>query len=161
MSSIGKRIGASLIDFIGLGLIVSIVFAPILAAALVADASRGTPTMFGPALGFGFGIGYVIGLIEVAILLAYFVALEGTRGQTVGKMLLNMRVVRADGAPMDFAAAFKRRFWFFIGSVIPIPVVGPLVGLGILIWLIVTMSNDVTNRGYHDAFAGTLVVDTR
>lgn len=157
-SSVGKRIGAAAIDFIGLWIIFAVVFIPIVFALAVSDAMSGGRMM---GVGGGFGIGWVISLVGYALMLGYFVFLEGSRGQTVGKMLLNMKVYEYDGSPMDYEGAFKRRFWFFIGPIIPIPVLNGLVGIGILVWLLVTMNNDQLNRGYHDVFGDSIVVDTQ
>ncbi len=47
-------------------------------------------------------------LVSLAIGLGYYVGLELTRGATLGKMALGMRVARADGGPLDAQAALLR-----------------------------------------------------
>jgi uncharacterized RDD family membrane protein YckC len=48
-------------------------------------------------------------LIGIAIWFLYFTLLEGRYGQTIGKMALNIKVVReADGAPIDYGEAAIR-----------------------------------------------------
>ncbi len=42
------------------------------------------------------------------IWLAYFTILEGTAGQTVGKLICKIRVIKEDGSPCDLPTAFVR-----------------------------------------------------
>lgn len=66
------------------------------------------------------------GLISFIIFIAYFTYLEGTRGQTIGKMAMRIRVVREDGARMDMGTAFIRNilrvidglFLYLVGAII-------------------------------------------
>lgn len=55
-------------------------------------------------------------VIAIAVLIGYPVTLETlTRGQTVGKMALGLRVVREDGGPIRFRQALVRGVvWFFV-----------------------------------------------
>lgn len=70
------------------------------------------------------GTGYVIGSILIAFLVAtgavavgtmllYFPILEGRFGQTVGKRLLGLRVLKEDGLPIGYKEAFLRRLSFY------------------------------------------------
>lgn len=70
------------------------------------------------------GFGYVIGAILIALVLAivgvvvgtallYFPILEGRFGQTVGKRLLGLRVLKEDGLPIGYKEAFLRRLSFY------------------------------------------------
>ena len=65
------------------------------------------------ALAMGFGI------VAVGIYILYFPILEGRFGQTVGKRILGLRVVKENGAPIGFKEAFLRRlpFYFRFGAV--------------------------------------------
>lgn len=58
--------------------------------------------------------------------LGYFVLLEGFKGQTIGKMITKIKVVKDDGTPCDLQAAFMRNairfidmlpFMYIIGAV--------------------------------------------
>ena len=76
---------------------------------------------------------------------AYFLALHAWQGQTLGKMFLGLKVVRADGGEITPGLAFLR----FIGyglSILPL-------GLG-LFWSII----DREKCAWHDRMAATRVV---
>lgn len=130
-ASLGARIGARLLD----GLIVGIPLGIILGLIGVGS--------------IGFGV--VSGLIGFG----YFVWFESNQGATVGKKILNMRVVGPDGAYPAMDVAAKRNVWMLLGL---IPVLGGLLSLIAVIVIIVTISQSEENRGYHDTFAGTAVL---
>jgi uncharacterized RDD family membrane protein YckC len=88
---LGRRIGAALID---LALLVAL-FA-ILAATI------GESTVGGG--GFSFELPGAEGVMYYALVLLYYFALEAAFGQTVGKLLLGLRVVRTDGGRPSVAA---------------------------------------------------------
>jgi uncharacterized RDD family membrane protein YckC len=48
------------------------------------------------------------GLLWIGFFLVYFVYLEGSRGQTVGKMITKIKVVREDGGKIDMKQALIR-----------------------------------------------------
>jgi uncharacterized RDD family membrane protein YckC len=84
-------------------------------------------------------IGTLVGLI-------YFVALWAWRGQTVGMMPFNMKVVAvADGKNIDVMRALLRYVGFIIAA-IPL-----LIGL---IWA----AFDSRKQGWHDKIASTVVI---
>jgi uncharacterized RDD family membrane protein YckC len=66
------------------------------------------------------------GLLSFAFYIAYYTYLEGTRGQTIGKMITKIKVVREDGKPIDMEQAFKRNilrvidglFAYLIGAIL-------------------------------------------
>ncbi len=91
-AGLGKRIAASVIDWILL------FFVGGFAMSLI----------FGGSTSNGFsltGMGFWVWCLMV---LAYFTLLEGTRGQTLGKMLLKLKVTKEDGRSCDLKAAFIR-----------------------------------------------------
>jgi len=49
-----------------------------------------------------------VGLLYFIIYIGYFVLLEGSRGQTVGKMITKIKVVGEDGKPIDMNQALIR-----------------------------------------------------
>ena len=81
----------------------------------------------------------------VALFMAYHVALWTWKGTTVGGIICQVRVVRADGDPLQFTDALVRA----LGSIFSIAV----AGLG---WL--WMLWDADRQTWHDKIAGTFVV---
>lgn len=75
----------------------------------------------------------------------YFTAFHGAGGQTPGKMLLGLRVVRPTGEAMTFGIAFLRWVGYLFS--------GLFFGLGFL-WI----AFDGRKQGWHDKLAATLVV---
>ena len=86
----------------------------------------------------------------MAVLLnaAYFIYFHGATGQTPGKKLLGLRVVRTDGEPMTFGTAFLRWVGYIISKI-------PFF-LG-FIWV----AFNGRKQGWHDKIAGTYVIKTR
>ena len=58
-------------------------------------------------------------ITAVGIILLYFPILEGRFGQTLGKMLLGLRVLREDGLPINYKEAFLRRISYYF-EVLPV-----------------------------------------
>ena len=69
-----------------------------------------------------------VGLLSFAFYIAYYTYLEGTRGQTIGKMITKIKVVREDGRPIDMEQSFKRNILRVIDGF-----VAYLIG-AVLIW---------------------------
>ena len=83
----------------------------------------------------------------VLMVLAYSVVLHACGGQTVGKLIMGIRLVSADGTPISAGVSFLR--WVAsILSFLPF-------GLGFL-WAAVSR-NRIT---WHDNLAGTMVIST-
>jgi uncharacterized RDD family membrane protein YckC len=100
-------------------------------------------------------------LIGTLLYVAYFTYLESSRGQTIGKQLLKLRVVGASGGNPTTQEALTRNAWALLNLLGFIPVVGFLVALALLagaIAIAVTASQDPQGRGWHDKLAGTTVV---
>lgn len=140
-ASLGTRIGARLLD--------------VLIVAIPATILLGI-------LGFGtYGVldsGSWIGSAITSLLwFGYFVLMESNRGSTLGKQILNLKVISANGAPPSTEEAAKRNIWMLFGLV---PLIGGLASLVAVIVIMVTISSDQHNRGYHDTFAGTAVMRT-
>jgi uncharacterized RDD family membrane protein YckC len=74
----------------------------------------------------------------------YFWSAAG-KGQTLGSRALNIRVVKTDGAYLDYGGAFLRFIGFIISCVV--------FFIGI-IWA----AFDAQKQGWHDKIAGTYVV---
>ena len=82
-----------------------------------------------------------------AIVALYFIYFHGMFGQTPGKMLLRLKVVRTDGTPLGFTRAAER-FVGYILSLLPL-----YVG-----FLLIAFSRE--KQGLHDLIAGTFVIRT-
>jgi uncharacterized RDD family membrane protein YckC len=89
---------AGLIDYVLIAII-----AGVLALLLV------IPTIIAGAM-TGFGVGSFFGIMVIMWLLwlVYFTYFEGTSGQTLGKMVVKIKVVREDGSRCDLGAALLR-----------------------------------------------------
>ena len=86
------------------------------------------------AIGSGIGFGMMtqrmvpwwIGLLYFVIYIGYFTILEGSKGQTIGKMVTKIKVVREDGGAIDMNQALTRNilriidglFVYLIGAIL-------------------------------------------
>lgn len=128
------RVLAWIIDAIALGIITG-ALSPLLGTGSLVPVGNGRFEMdYGAnALGTLFG-------------LIYFVGLWAWRGQTLGMMPFNLRVVRAeDGGQLDWVRALLR----YVGLIISFAVI--LLGV---IWV----AFDRNKQGWHDKMARTVVV---
>jgi uncharacterized RDD family membrane protein YckC len=93
-------------------------------------------------------------VIAVLVFVGYPVALETlTRGRTVGKMALGLRVVREDGGPIRFRQALVRGVvWFFVDFWV--------FGLAGAVAIFVSLASAKGKR-VGDYLAGTVVVRER
>ncbi|WP_305044389.1 RDD family protein [Geoalkalibacter sp.] len=87
-----------------------------------------------------------LGLFNFALWQTYKVFFTGYCGQTPGKMVLRIQVVREDGRPVGYPRAFVREV---IGKFIS----GALLGIGFLM-----VAFDRRKQGLHDRLAATLVI---
>ncbi|MET8426470.1 RDD family protein [Nocardia sp. NPDC004860] len=86
------------------------------------------------------------------ILFGYFILMETQQGgQTLGKKLLGLRVVGPGGGPLDPATSAKRNLYVVVQL---IPCLGWLIGLGMAIYIAITIEQDPNKQGWHDKFAG-------
>jgi len=96
----------------------------------------------------GMGLFMIVYLATTIIAgIIYFTWFHGTVGQTLGKMLLCLRVIQASGEKMTPGVAFLRWVGYIISGL-------PLC-LGFL-WI----AFDGRKQGWHDKIAATLVVRT-
>ena len=86
--------------------------------------------------------------ITIGLLWLYSTLLEGFNGQSIGKRVIGLKVVRTDGKKMSYDHAAVRNF----GKVLPLLPFDLLIG-----WRI---KNTAFMR-YFDKFAGTTVIDLR
>ncbi len=116
MASTGARVGAFVID------------------AIVANLVAGVPYLFGAR--------YTLDSRNIAVLLTFLLIeliFDSIYGQTLGKRMFNIRVIRVDG---DGLAGFR---WILLRTVLLGALIPPVV------W-------DRDRRGLHDRASGTVVV---
>jgi uncharacterized RDD family membrane protein YckC len=105
------------------------------------------PTMLQTLAG-GFGHLVVFVALFVLLLLIYLSVFARTGGQTLGKMLLGIRVVRLDGHSLSSLQAVRRALGMLLAG---------LPGMSGLLWV----AFDLNRRGWHDRVAGTMVIRLR
>ena len=154
-ADLGPRFLARLIDFILLAVAYAIIAVPFGVAAL-----------FGMDGGIGssWAADTISALLSTALTLGYFALMESNRGQTVGKMLMNLRVTGPGGGNPTLEESLRRNAWLALSLLGIIPVIGWLAGpaqLAVVVFIAVTISNTPSRQGWHDGFAGgTWVVRT-
>lgn len=133
LSSFRKRVVAFVIDF-------SLIFAITMAITLI-------PELLTGAIFLTSEISTVL-FITIGLLWLYSTLLEGFNGQSIGKRIIGLKVVRTDGKKMSYDHAAVRNFGKFL----------PLLPFDLLFgWRI---KNSAFLR-YFDKFAGTTVIDLR
>jgi uncharacterized RDD family membrane protein YckC len=143
IAQLPSRLTAGVLDLLVMLAVYGVMVGVILAAGL-SDAD--------PALVAGIGI-----TLLVLVFLGYPVAMETlTRGRSLGKMALGLRVVRDDGGPITFRQALVRGL---VGLVLERP--GLLVGaLGPALGMFVAMFS-ARGKRIGDFAAGTMVLQER
>ena len=136
LASIKKRISAFLIDF---ALILAITMAIFYLPQVLS---------LSPANFFKNGGISVVLFITVGLLWLYSTLLEGFNGQSIGKRITGLKVVRTDGKKMSYDHAAVRNF----GKVLPLLPFDLLLG-----WRL----KNCTFIRYFDKFSGTTVIDLR
>jgi len=62
-------------------------------------------------------ISIMLSLLSVVATAAYEIFMVGTRGATLGKMILGLKIVRANGAPVSWGLATGRYFATFVSAI--------------------------------------------
>jgi uncharacterized RDD family membrane protein YckC len=153
VATLGSRALARIIDSVLLGIIIWILWTVIVGGTTAAVSDDGTVSEEATAgiLGALFGAF----LITVVITIAYELVLTAIKGQTVGKMIMGIKVVRsADGQVPGFGPSFMR--WL-------LPIIGAVIcGIGqILVYLSPLFDSSGRVQGWHDKAANTLVIGLR
>lgn len=133
-----RRLGAVLVDGMLLGVVNTALLTALATGMEVTDLGS-----FGgdPEMVIALGASALLVLMDAL----YYAGFWAWHGQTPGKMLLGLRIVRTNGQPLSFGRALLR----FVGYLIS----GIALGLGYL-WIVV----DGRKQGWHDKIAGTFVV---
>ncbi len=134
LASFKKRAFAFIIDFaLMLGITLAIVLLPEVLSMTSVTGGQFSTILF----------------ITIGLLWLYSTLLEGFNGQSIGKRLMGLKVVRTDGKKMSYDHAAVRNF----GKILPLLPFDLLIGM----WRI---KNNAFMR-YFDKFAGTTVIDLR
>lgn len=120
----------------------------------------------------GFEIRGAPFFLWVAISLAYFIVQEALQGTTLGKRVMGLKVVKQDGAPMDWAASIARNvlrlvdgFLFYLVGAIAIwsskqrQRLGDMAAKTIVVaarsWIVMAAAALLAIGGPHEALAGS------
>ncbi len=108
-----------------------------------------------PERGIGELGGSLIGLSVIALLglFVYTLMLLSREGQTLGKRIIGIRIVRTDGERVSLGRLIGLRY-FAPGLVGAIPYVGWVFSLANILWIF-----GEERRCLHDHFADTMVVN--
>jgi uncharacterized RDD family membrane protein YckC len=146
LASWGSRVGATLLDWLILLVPVAVLIALVVIVAFSSDAGA-------IALGILSGLAYLVALFLYAPLL---MKRQGSgNGQTWGKQIVGIRVVRDNGEQFDFGNAFLREF--VIKGLLFGTVGGWFFGIPTLLDYLWPLWDD-ENRCLHDMVAKTHVV---
>jgi uncharacterized RDD family membrane protein YckC len=152
------RFLARLIDGVILGVVFGILFA-ILGAILIQEATYDLRTgEFDNGSSVLFYI--VLSALTSLIYLGYYAFLESSRGQTIGKQLVKLKVVGPDGVSNPtMEQAIRRNIWMAFGILGIVPIVGQLIGglaqIAAIILIVVGINGDTISRQHwFDKFAG-------
>jgi len=83
--------------------------------------------------------------MAIILVITYFAFFHGAWGQTIGKMIFGLRVVKNDGQPLSFSRALVRTIVYALSAI-------PFF-LGFF-WVAFTSGK----RSWHDLIAGTMVI---
>lgn len=122
--------------------------------------------VFVVALNSGFISGVASTLLTTALTLGYYSFLESSRGQTVGKMVMGLKVQNLMGQNPTMEEALKRNAYFALSLIGILPFFGGfiagLASIAAVVYIAVTITSDTPlHRGWHDTFGGTQVIKTR
>jgi uncharacterized RDD family membrane protein YckC len=148
-ASRAARLAAVMLD----GLLGFVWFTPAYIAnfATIAQQSRGNPAMVWINLAKTGGWFY-LGLLGALIVLAIDLTLLARNGQTIGKKLLGIKVVRVDGSPVSLFRVFFLRY--VCNTLLTlIPLFGSLYSL-----VDCLMIFSESRRTVHDRIADTIVI---
>ncbi|HPA50641.1 MAG TPA: RDD family protein [Thermoanaerobaculia bacterium] len=136
----GTRLSARFVDMLGLWIVTTAIQIPIVGIPLITQITPDSP---------GFWVRQIAAmLVGVAGNAAYYIVLHGRSGQTLGKRLMRIRVVRADGSPLGFGKATSRFFADMLSSM--------TLFIGYLM-----AAFDEEHRALHDRLCDTRVVELR
>jgi len=164
LASYGQRVGAWALDFVGfvLPLILLIVGVVVFVLALLLDSEEPEGIAY-VASAIAFVLLGTIGIVVVGtlaiVIIGYIVwwLFALGRGQTPGKQIVGIRVIKDDGTPSDWGYTFLREFvvkFFFLGLLSQVT-----IGIAWLVdYLWPLWDREKKMQTLHDKLLGTLVV---
>ena len=147
-----KRLGAAVADSLIPGLFYTMLMLNLFfSSGFGWDSSRSVPLVPLVSLVSVDSLLSPLSLIALLLFLAYLIwlAVLFSKGRTPGKLLLNIRVIRADGRIAGFGVMFVR-------SVVGKFISATVFYLG-FIWILI----DDDRQGWHDKLVDTFVVENR
>jgi len=103
------------------------------------------------------GFQFLILGVLLAGMLAYLVPSSVVSGKTLGKKLMQIRAVNADGSPLRLRGALAR-YALPVLVVLMLQPLGP-IGFGVALFAVLTWPRNPNLQGIHDRLARTIVVD--
>jgi len=98
----------------------------------------------------------------IGIITAYFVGFWTWRGQTPGKMVTGLKIVKTDGSPIGIRRAVLRFIVFFLYLMLWASLsVSIGVLFAIIIGALIITAFNKKRKGIHDFIAGTVVINSR
>lgn len=146
LASPWSRLGARIVDFF-------ILLIPV----IVIGAVIGGSGQFGGG-GFGFdGRAFLGSLVATAISLGYEFYFLNKEGATIGKKLLNVKVVQEDGSELVQDVVIRR---LILGALAVIPFIGSLISFVVGIATAIMIFTDARRQTPNDKIAKTIVIRT-
>lgn len=139
------RSAAYIIDGVILAIIIVTLASPFLLVSVLAENVEQTSWIIGLVI----LVNLAIGLIVLGVVFCYTVVFEGRWGQTPGKYLLGLKVLKVDGMPIGYKEALLRNIPKFFGNFIFIDA------------LIMVIFFGKEKQRAFDKVAETIVVHTR
>lgn len=137
-AGVGRRAVAIIIDAIIIGVVIGVI-GGVVGGAMMSGSSD--PTAAAGSVGMIQGVLGLLGFL-------YLVIMEALTGQTIGKMIMGIRVVKADGTPISWKESIIRNILRIIDGLFAY-----IVG-AIFIW------TSPLKQRLGDKAAGTVVVRT-
>jgi uncharacterized RDD family membrane protein YckC len=106
----------------------------------------------------------IVGIIDTVLYLGYFAYMESSRGETVGKMVMKLKVYGPDGVSKPtMEQAIRRNIYYAWPLIMIVPVVGwilgPVAAVASAVLILVGINGDAVKRQHwFDKFAGGTTV---
>lgn len=97
-------------------------------------------------------------VVTAVLYVGYFAYFESSRGQTIGKQIMKLKVEGPAGGNPTMEQAVRRNIWLGFGIAGVVPIVGALLGalaeLAAVIMIAVGINSDPQRQHWFDKFAG-------
>jgi len=145
-----ERFVARFIDGLLVGIVSGFVFGGLIAGIFITSGTSGAVE---------FVVRAILTVLGLAVSLGYYAYFETTSGQTLGKMVMKLKVVGPSGQKVTLDQSLRRNAFYALSllAIVPLPGFGFLANLAVLaawIFIAVTINNDKPlHQGWHDKFA--------